>query len=371
MLNTSIKGALILMLLLVFNCKESKVEITQVQLLKEGEIVLNDNQDRVANIMEGLQVTENGHAYGIDFITKLPFILSLKSGDVKFLSSKGRGPKELLQPVQLILKNDKELYVYDSALDKIAHFVNDEIVDKLPGYSRDNIWLRNSYGFYFNNHLITAFIDPTMINTDKLNYEEARSLAFYNLADSTTNKRGRLSPTLDKLDSYGKYPLMAMDDKEEVIYYVFSMDHTVMKYDIKRDSSWVVGTYKPEKIRTRSLKVDYRKAPTLQSAKKYGLDITRLVGIEIIDDELLIVWQNAQPEFYDQRNSSNKLRDYFGILYDLDDFNQVAELSLPGKFLGTYENTIMIEENENLDTYTIGFYKIANIDTTKIDLEIN
>ncbi len=347
----------ILPFFLFITCSE-KSEIVEGELKKVHEIVINDNNDQVGNIMEGLQAVESKELlYGIDFIARRPFKISVKTGEVQYLSSKGKGPKELSLPSQVTVKNDDEFFIYDTTQDLYAHFINDEIIDKYPGLLEQRIWLRNTYGEFWNNYLITGIVDPEKINS--MNFKEARALSFYNLETKTAELKGTLSPTIDKLDNAFKSSVIALDEVSESVFYAFLADYTVMKYDIKDDSTHVFSTYKPSKMRTRTLSVDYNRAPTPESAKAYGLDNSGLIGLEVIEHKLVVIWQNATPEFYEERGASNLLKNYFGVIYDLEENEKPVEITLPGKLLGSYNNRLMVEEDDNLDNYTIGFYEIV------------
>ncbi|TVQ13946.1 MAG: hypothetical protein EA364_05260 [Balneolaceae bacterium] len=129
---------------------------------------------------EGIQVIEElDMAFGIDFRIRRPFRFSLLTGNLEFLSNPGRGPGELSIPSQITVKNSREFYVYDTSQDMIAYFVDDQIVGKLPGYTRKNIWLRNPYGQYWKNSLFTPIKDPQRILA--MDFDQAKPIARFHL----------------------------------------------------------------------------------------------------------------------------------------------------------------------------------------------
>ncbi|MEX1122357.1 MAG: hypothetical protein WED82_09500, partial [Balneolales bacterium] len=164
-------------------------------------------------------------------------------------------------------------------------------------------------------------------------------------------KHGILSPTLDNLDANEKYPVILLDEGSEVIYYVFETDYSVMKYDMVKDSSYAVSGYKPKNFRTRTI--------TSGSPKEMGTESTWINGLGIIENQLIVVWQNPTEKYYDNEGDPNGLITY-GVIYDLPLLDNPREFSLPGTFLGTYKNNLMVEENDDPIEYTIGFYKIGN-----------
>lgn len=348
----------LVLLLFLVGCKKQISTTEQGVIKKTRQITLNDSVDQVANIMEGLQSVENkGLLYGIDFRTQRPFKISVSTGNVEFLSSKGRGPKELSLPAQVTIKNDSVFYVYDTAQDIYAKFSNDEIIEKYPGLIEQGIWLRNTYGEIWNNQLVTGIVEPGRINS--LNFDDARALSIYDIKSGTTRLTAKLSPSIDKLDNAYKYPVIKLDKEAEVIYFVFSADYSVMKYDLNNDSTSVFSSYSPSNIRIRSKAVSYNETPTPQTAKEFGLDLSLVVGLEIIEDKLVVVWQNGTEKYYEKRGASNELRDYFGVIYDLEGKVQPKEINLPGKLIGSYGNQLLIEESDDLDNYVIGFYNIV------------
>ncbi|MEX0779014.1 MAG: hypothetical protein WD491_08985 [Balneolales bacterium] len=352
-------GLLFLASLLLFcNRTDPKPDTVYNQTNRIGGITINNSIDQAEHVQIGLQVFDDSHiAYGLDLRSHHLFKLSLESESLTFLSSVGRGPQELSFPIQLIMKSDTEFYVYDARQDMFAHFVNDEIIGKIPGYMEHNIWNRNSYGFYWNNHIITAIEDHEELQA--MNIDQAKPLAFLNLDDNTLTKHGMMSPTIDKLDSYGKYPYIYFDDVSEIIYYAFRSDYTIMKYDIAKDTTFVASSYKPQKMRQRSIPVDRQSQPTRESARMYGLDTTNINGMAIIEDQLVVVWFNYTDEFYDNNSDYTSL-DVYGVIYDLPNLDNPREFSLPGRFLGIYNNNLLVEENDDPINYTIGFYDVIN-----------
>lgn len=349
--------------LFLIGCSDEPQRIVHGELKKAKHVVINDSLDQIANIMEGLQAVEGkGLLYGIDFRTRRPFKISVKTGDVEFLSSKGRGPKELSLPSQLTLKNEEEFFVYDTSQDKYAHFLNDEIVNKYPGLLEQRIWLRHTYGEYWRDYLITSVVEPEKVN--RMDFDEARALSFYNIKEQKAELKAKLSPTIDHLDNAYKFPIIALDNESESVFYVFSTDFTVMKYDLNNDSTSVFSSYKSSQMRSRSLSVNHNQTPSRESAKEFGLDISKLVGLEILDSKLVVVWQNGTEEYYEEPGASNKLREYFGVVYDLNGQKSPIEINLPGKLLGSYNEQLLIEENDDLDAYTIGFYEIFSLDSS-------
>lgn len=334
-------------------------ERNTIELSHAGSIQINNQIHQPENIMEGFRVVqESGMVYGIDYRKKLPYKLSLKTGTFEHLSSAGSGPTELRLPSQITEKNSSEFYVYDTNLNVIARFVNDEVVEKAPGFLGHNVWPRNTKGYYWNNRIITSIKEPEKVNA--LDFENARPLAFLNLADSSLTKHGEFSPTIDELDTLQKYPILAFDEESATVYYVFRSDYTVMKYDISEDFSGVASSYKPAGMRTRTITFDHNNNfhYTLQFSRSLNEDRTQLVNVDILENQLVVVHQNTDARFYDDRDP--KFLKYFGVIYDLPELKNPREFSLPGKFLGVWNSMLLIEENDDVLEYTIGFYEFVD-----------
>lgn len=345
--------------LFIYSCNQnSPVNIKEVELERVGGVVVNSKYDQPELIMEGLRVDNNeGIAYGIDVKHRLPFKFSLTTGDFYFLGEKGRGAKELAQPSLMAIENG-EIFVYDTILDMIAYLENDEVINKIGGYSRHGVWLRGLYGFYWKNNLITSIKEPEKINT--LDFDQASPIAMLNLSDGTLTKIGHFSPTLDELDTLQKYPLLTLDRDAGRVYYVFRSDYSVMQLDLDTKDSNVATSYKPSKMRTRTIPFDHENAYhfSLHFSKQLNEDRTQLVGIDLLKDHLVVVHQNMQAEFLDNRDP--QFLDYFGVVYDLPDLANPREFTLQGKFLGTWNNRLLIEENDDVMEYTIGFYEFLD-----------
>lgn len=355
-------GVLLAVSLFYFNSCAGKDESeagsksNTIDIVKVGSIQLQDSIDQAENIMEGLHVVDElGIAYGIDYRKRLPYKLSLLTGDFQHLSSPGSGPKELRSPSQLSMKDSSEFYVYDTSLDIVAHFVNDELVEKTEGFLKHNVWLRNTKGYYWKGHIITSIKEPDKVNA--YDFKNAKPLAFLNLADSTLMNYGEFSPTVDELDPNYKYPMITFHHNSKAVFYVFKTDFTVMKYDIQRDTTFAVGHYKPQQMRERTVPVDPDNSDVRRMARIYGLDLSKVVEVDTIDQKLIVVWQNATKESYDQRGYTTKHNKYFGVLYDLPDMANPREFSLPGKFLGAWENRLLVQENDDPLEFLIGFYE--------------
>lgn len=330
----------------------------EFELNRTGKIQVSGSKNQPELIMEGLRVIdESGVAYGIDFKKRLPYKLNLQSGEFKFLGNQGQGPAEFSQPSLLTVKNSDEIFVFDTAQDQIVYISEDEVIEKIEGYARHGIWLRHIYGFYWNGKIITAMKEPDRINA--LDFINAQPISMLNLSDSTLTKHGKFSPTLDELDSLQKYPLLAFDEQRNVIYYVFRSDYSVMVLDLETDSVSVANSYKPSEMRTRTIPFDSDNSYhfTVEFSKQLNEDRTQLVGVDIMQDQLVVVHQNTHAEFFENRDP--QFIDYFGIAYDLPDLSNPREFTLPGKLLGTWENKLLIEENDDPLEYTIGFYVLS------------
>lgn len=160
------KGVLLLVSLFsIHGCaEEGEVTREYSEIARTGGIVVNSEADQPQSIWGNLSVVdEAGMAFGIDFRKRLPFKLALETGRFYHLSSPGAGPQELRMPSQISVKNDSIYYVYDTALDAIARFKNDQITEKLPGYLEHNVWVRNPKGFVSGNTLITSIKEPEYV----------------------------------------------------------------------------------------------------------------------------------------------------------------------------------------------------------------
>ncbi len=353
-----ITGVAIIALLFFYSCNQNSFDkVKDAKLERVGGIVVNNQFDQPELIMEGLRVDDaKSIAYGIDVKHRLPFRFSLRTGDFHFLGKKGRGAQELAQP-SLLAVIDGYILVYDTILDMIAYLKDDEVESKIGGFSKHGIWLRGLYGYYWNGHLITAIKEPDKLNA--LDFDQAIPIALLNLSDSTLTKAGRFSPTLDELDSLQKYPLLALNHDTGLMYYVFRSDYTVMKLDLESGETTIASSYKPLKMRIRTISFDHNNAYhySLHFSKQLNEDRAQLIGVDLLKDQLIVVHQNMQAEFLDNRDP--KFLDYFGVVYDLPDLSNPREFTLPGKLLGTWGNRLLIEENDDVMEYTIGFYEFT------------
>ncbi|TVR30381.1 MAG: hypothetical protein EA390_08250 [Balneolaceae bacterium] len=347
-------------LFIIYGCSSKEHTKTQgIEVIRMDVVQINDKMDQAQLIYGAFDAVDDelGIVYGIDYRKRLPYRLSLKTGEFQFLSSTGSGPKELRLPSQLSMKDSSEFYVYDTNLDKVARFVNDELIEKTEGFLKHNVWLRNPKGYYWNHHIITAIKEPENVNV--LDFENARPIAMLNLSDSTLTKHGKFSSTIDHLDQFNKYPMIVLSREEEAVYYVFYTDYSIMKYDIKRDTTYTASTYRPSKMRERTVPVDPDNPDIYSMARIYGLDISQVVDIVLMNQQLVVVWYNATDAYYDNRSYSPEHLIFFGVVYDLPDLSNPREFTLPGKFLGTWGNRLLIEENDDVMEYTIGFYEFV------------
>lgn len=354
-------GVLLLAVLLlsVSSCvNEPGSERTTFKLEKRGQTLLNDHIDQVSFIAGQLIVDEiNETVYGIDFKQRLPFSFSVITGEFQFISSQGRGPNEVSLPNQLIAKNDSTVLLYDVSQDAIAVFVHNKIVDKLPGFLSHNVWLRNPLGYYWEGYLITAIEEPDKVMSNQI--QDSRPLALLNLDRNALSLHGEVSPTIDKLDNTMKFPLILLDRDNNQVYYVYNADHTVMRYNLITGKVDIFSSYLPQNFRLRSQQANLNFPQTRESAKRIGLDMTNVIGLDIFKDMLFVAWQNLLPSFYDHGSSDEHI-DFFGVLYDLQTGSVVGEVELPGRYLGKYKNMLLIQENEDPLNYQMGWFEIVH-----------
>lgn len=332
-------------------------KVDQTEIKKISSIKVNDSIDQISEILGGLQISDSSDiAYGVDLKIGRAYKLSLTSGNVTYLASKGRGPGELFQPSQIILRNKDELYIYDHALDKIAKYKNEKIEKKFAAYADHNVWSRNFYGYYINEKLLTAIEDPATVRN--MDFKNAKPLAFVDFKNNSIQKKGSFSPTIDKLDPDEKYPVIYHPSNSNKVYYVFKTDYSVLEYDIDQDKTSVLSSYQPSDFRVRSRKSVRSTSGDIEAAKSLGLDRSIVIGVNKVNDQLFVVWQNLKDSFYENRGDfSSKNVDYFGVLYDLPDLKNPREFSLPGRFFGVYKNKLLVEENFGAQNIEVGFYE--------------
>ena len=354
-------GLMFVSALLLINCNTPGSDAHQqppsvsLELLKSIEV--NGSIDQIENIMEGIRVVDSLQvAYGIDFRGRRVYKLSVADASVRYLTNRGRGPKEMVLPSQIALKSSREFFVYDTSMDLISKFVDDEIIEKFPGWLRHNIWLRHTYGYYLDGKLITAIEEPEAINA--MNFSEARPIVIMDLDDQSVSLHGRLSPTIDKMDTEYKAPILALDESTSALYYVMGADHTIMRHNLITGDTDVASGFKHPKIRERSLEINQNMAPTWDSAKKIGMDVSAHLFIEIFETQnqrvLVSVWQNATEKFYETRDP--KYNDYFGVVYDLPGLSNPRLLEIHAKPIGKYNDRLLIIENDDPLEYVIGVY---------------
>ncbi len=347
------------LILLMISCtgENYEQEISFIDIERVGGITVDQDREKLSGIMEGLQVSDElGIAYGVDLRIMRAYQLSLITGEVQFLAPEGRGPGELFQPVQIVMKNENELFIFDTGLDMIAEYNNGLIINKYPAYSEHNVWVRNYNGFYHNGNIITAIDDyPKVRNMD---FENAKPLAFLDFRKGELTKKGEFSPTIDKIDTDEKYPAIYFDEELNTVFYVFNTDYTLMGYHIDEDKTSVMSRYRPTEARIRSIAIQGSTAGNIDAAKALGLDRTIVLGVDRIGDHLVVVWHNYNEGFYDNMGDYSAGNvDYFGVIYDLPDLENPREFSLPGRFFGTYKNKLIIEEEYGSMDLKIGFYE--------------
>ena len=344
----------------VISCaSEQGSETESAGLVRTGEVVINNSIDQPESIVKGMYgSTADSLVFGMDLRRKLPYRLDLSNGEFTFLGASGRGPQELTLPSQIAVKSNDELFVYDTALDQISHFTGNHIAEKKPGYLEQGIWLRHTRGFYRDGMLITSAKEPEHLNA--LRFDRARPIAIMNLETGEAALVGEFSPTLDKLDSFLKYPYLALDDESRFLYYVFNTDHTVMRYNLESDQTDVVSDIRPSTFRTRTLPFDHNNSYhfSMQYSRKLNMDLTRVVEVGIVNNFLVVVWSHANEGILESAYFDSQNYDHFGIAYSLPDFDRAWQFSLPGPLLGFWNDHLLIEENDDVMEYTIGFYNI-------------
>lgn len=347
-----------LFLLTLFGCSDKNQKNgNYIEPTRTGEVIIQNEPDQPEVIMEGLQVSETGIAYGIDFGKGLPYRLSLTDGSFEHLAESGRGPEELTQPNQVYLVSDELQFINDQALDMITEIRNGEVIGKSEGFLAQNIWIRNTYGIYSDGKLITAVKDHQNVN--ELNFENVHALYIWDMNRETGLLHGKFSTTLDQLDSFKKYPLMATDNQAEYVYYVFNTDYSVFRLNIETGEIEATSRYRPEGYRERTMEFDHTNNYhfTVNFSREFSMHITNVTGIGYLGERLVVVWNNANQNYIQNTYYDAENYDHFGVVYDLPDLSNPREFTLPGKFLGTWGNRMLIEENDDVMEYTIGFYE--------------
>lgn len=328
-------------------------------LVRSGEVVINNSVDQPESIVKGIYGPKGDSlVFGMDLKRKLPYQLNLSNGDFRFLGASGRGPQELELASQIAVKSVDELYVYDTALDQISHFIGNRITEKKPGYLEQGIWLRHMRGHYRDGVLYTSAKEPEYLNA--LQFDQARPIAIMDLETGEAKLVGELSPSLDELDSFLKYPYLALDDGAGVLYYVFNTDYSVMRYDLESGRTERVSDIRPQAFRTRTMPFDHNNSYhfSMQYSRQLNLDLTRVMEVGIVNDFLVVVWRNANEGILESAYHDPQNYDHFGIAYSLPDFARAWQFTLPGPLLGFWNDHLLIEENDDIMEFAIGFYQI-------------
>jgi len=351
--------ALPLLLLLSF-CTRQEIdqEVSIIEITRVGGVTVNQEGDQLSEIMGDLVVSDSLEmVYGVDLRVMKAYQLSLETGDVMYLAPEGRGPAELNVPIQITKKAEDILLIFDNGLDVIAEYYDGFIQKKYPGLSEHKVWVRNLKGFYHEGNIISGIVEPVKVRN--MDFENARPLAFLNYKSGNMIRKGDFSPTVDNLDSDNKYPVIYFDEELNRVFYVFLNDYTVMAYDLDKDTTTALDSFRPTEFRTKSLAVQGSTMGNISAAMALGLDVTFVQGIDRVGDHLIVVWFNYKEGFYENMGDfSDGNVDYFGVIYDLPNMENPLEFTLPGRFFGVYKNKLLIEEEYGSMDLKIGFYEL-------------
>jgi len=349
--------------LLLLSCSQPETnsgqEVGTIEVERTGGVTVDPGGDQLAEFFEGMAVSDSlDMAYGVDLRVGRAYQLSLETGEATYLAPEGKGPKELSNPVLLTMRSENEFLIYDVSLDQVAEYRSGEIVGKYPGFTSYNVWIRNFNGFYHDGAIITGVVDPEKVRA--MDFDNAKPLAFLDYKNENLEKRGGFSPTLDKLDSDSKYPIVYFDREYNTVFYLFINDHTIMAYDINRDETTALAGYKPKAYRTKTISVQGSTAGNMNAAMELGLDVSTASEIDRIGNQLVIVWANLNEGYYHNMGDiSSGNVDYFGVLYDLPDLTNPREFTLPGKFHGVYKNKLLITDNYGAEELQLSFYEFV------------
>jgi len=339
---------------------DNRQKVKTIEVERTGGITVDPGGDQLAEFFEGMAVSDSlDMAYGVDLRIGKAYQLSLETGEVAYLAPEGRGPEELSNPVLLTMKDENELLIYEVGLDQVAEYRDGRIVNKYPGFTSYNVWTRNFYGFYNDGYIITGIVDPEKVKS--MDFETAHPLAFLDYKNENLKKRGAFSPTIDKLDSNNKYPVVYYDKEYNTVFYVFINDYTVMAYDLNRDDLAALAGYKHKMYRTKTISVQGSTAGNMNAATEAGLDVSIASEIDRINNQLMIVWDNINEGYYENLGDlSSGNVDYFGVMYDLPDLTNPREFTLPGKFHGVYKNKLLVTDNYGSEEPQLSFYEFVH-----------
>ncbi|WP_141691510.1 NHL repeat-containing protein [Rhodohalobacter halophilus] len=323
---------------------------------KASELDINVTDNALGEFLGEIVVDEeNGYLYGVDLRARTAYRIALETGEATSLAPEGRGPQELSMPVQIAI-GDNGIKIYDNSQNVIALLSGESIVDKFPAYGEHSVWVRGYAGYVWGEKLITSIEDPETVR--ELNFEEASPIGIFDYQENELKKVARFSPSVDKLDAEYKYPIIWFDAEKNVILYMLRTDYTLMGYDLVIGETEVIAGHKHPKYRVRSKSVNPGGSSSISAAMELGTSMSQVIGVNRVGSRIIIVWQNFNDGYYEsQGDDSPGNVDYFGVGYDLSEPGDVVEFELPGRFLGVYDNQLMIEENMGAAELVIGFYE--------------
>lgn len=336
--------------------KDNELNDVFVLLTKVSELDVNNAGNKIGEFLgEFVVAEEDGYLFGVDLRARTAYRISLETGKAKSLAPEGRGPHELSMPVQVAM-GESNIKIYDNSQNVIALYDGESIAEKFPAYGEHSVWVRGIAGYVWNGKLITSIVDPEMVR--ELNFEEAAPIGIFDYRNNELEKAARFSPTIDELDAERKYPVIWLDSEEEVVWYMLETDHSLMTYDLNSGEADVFGGHKHSQYRVRSEAVSPGGSSSVADAMQLGTGMSQVIGINRVGDRLIVAWQNFNEGFYESRGDDSPGNvDYFGVAYDMSDPDRVVEFVLPGRFLGVYDDYMLIEEGYNSEELRIGFYE--------------
>lgn len=363
---TSKKGVLLSVLplcLLLFSCsqpeRDTRQKVKTIEVQRTGGVTVDPEGDQLAEFFDGMVISDSlDMAYGVDLRIWKAYQFSLKTGVAAYLAPEGKGPNELLRPHLFTKKRENEFLIYDVGLDQVADYKDGEILTKYPGFTSKNVWTRNHIGFYYDGFIITGVVDPEKVRA--MDFDNAKPLAFLNYKNGKLEKKGVFSPTVDRLDSDHKFPVVYYDEEYNTVFYLFITDHTIMAYNLQNEAVTAPAAHKPALFRTKSSPIQTNSQRSVDTAMQNGLSVSLAIGIDRVGDQLVVVWQNFNEGFYENMgDQSSGNIDYFGVLYDLPDLTNPREFALPGKFHGVYKNKLLITDNYGAEELQLSFYEFV------------
>lgn len=302
----------------------------------------------IGNILPIFAIDHHNGTVAITNRDNVEILLFSPSGEMTAHFGKpGRGPDELMTTITRGFDQDGNLWIYDYQQDLLKSYSEDgDFITSKPGFIEDGIWIRGNLLYSIDDAWFFA-----MELAGAGQHTEGEGIAKYSSEFELIATGGEFDPIYHNSRTILAQPYIAVDKKRSQIIMVQRTSPYIQVFDSNLE---LITRKKGDKNYFKQSDRDILMRHSMEERNQMLLERSLVEDPWVTDDHLIFVFTNYDQKYFTSRDPQDLIQ--YAAIYDLENFELLAEFRLPHRIAGVLDNKLLLLENDNPDNIIIGKY---------------